>query len=835
MKNFRKVLALVLVVATLFSFAAMASAAGYKDAADVSETYAQAVDVLSAVGVLNGYEDGSFKPTADISREEMAKMIAVLANAGDDVSTLYATACTFADVAKDRWSASYVAYCAKTGIVAGRSATTFDPYGKVTGLETAKMLLVVLGFSAEEQGYIGADWKINVLRDAKNIGLLDGFAAGYDVDAAISRQEAAHMMLNALMTKVVVGVLSDNIIKVTNAVYKQWQGATLIDANKKGLVNLYGNVVVSSTTLWEALYGGNLLINTTSARDCYGRPAVKWSWKDAKGKVTEIGTYPATPVWSSNDTNLTAVRTEVKSYVSGITKWSVYSDGKYLGSTLPDTIGGKGAVVEIYVIGTEMTIVEINTYIGRVGQMNTAKGTFKLLKADGTVEKAAASNDYGFKPADEDTIVLYWLCGDADGVHTVEVAEPTTITLHAVRSALHEFCDSNEKVYKYAKKYVGEELAGTNVGKDFDLYTDKFGNVLLALPVDYTTYGVSVLVANTAKGVNPVATNPGVWGWTSYVAKFVDFEANPAVSDEITVDRDAFVLDNGSTNPHDILVTYKDGKDGARLEVEPATTATGTGYKLNKATGAITNLNLAGNDATQYLLRVFNHKTGVYEYKYFDGKEAIDATYKLDNLQYFAGARYLSYVYAEADYAETSNLAFVLKPYTDETWVGHVDTTGTPKTYYLYKAYVNGEEALVAYDAPLSENTGCMKVYKAEYVLIQAETHDQLPIYMATTKVMESVGTDFIIKGNELTWREDGRVLGAADMAADAKIVVVTDRTPIDGVVSTDILEGYDELVDYLGVHGWDKTQTYGWYTVDANGDVNLLYLYVVALADAAE
>ena len=238
MKNFRKVLALVLVVATIFSFTAMASAAGYKDAADVSSTYAQAVDVLSAVGVLNGYEDGSFKPTSDISREEMAKMIAVLANAGDDVSKLYATACTFADVAKDRWSASYVAYCAKTGIVAGRSATTFDPYGKVTGLETAKMLLVVLGFSAEEQGYVGADWKINVLRDAKNVGLLNGFEAGYDVDAAITRQEAAHMMLNALMTKVVVGVLSENIIKVTNAVYKEWDGATLIDASKKGLVNL---------------------------------------------------------------------------------------------------------------------------------------------------------------------------------------------------------------------------------------------------------------------------------------------------------------------------------------------------------------------------------------------------------------------------------------------------------------------------------------------------------------------------------------------------------------------------------------------------------------------
>ena len=349
---------------------------------------------------------------------------------------------------------------------------------------------------------------------------------------------------------------------------------------------------------------------------------------------------------------------------------------------------------------------------------------------------------------------------------------------------------------------------------------------------------MAVLRANSAKGTDPVTTEPGKTVWTKYVAKFIDFEANPAVSDYITTDKATFELDV-TTNPtvangHDILVTYTEGKDGARLKAVAATEAEGWGYYLNEATGRIDGLNKAGNDNTQYLLRVFNHKTGVYEYKYFDGKEAIDATYLLDNLQYIANGRYLTYVYAEADYAVTSSLAFVMNFYTDETWVGHVDTTVTPATYHLYKAYVNGEEALVAYDDLLPEDFE-MQVFEANYVLIQAETHDQLPIYMATTKVMESVGTDFIIKGNELTWREDGRVLGAADMAADAKIVVVTDRTPIDGVVSTDILEGYDDLVDYLGVHGWDNTRTYGWYTVDGNGDVNLLYLYVVALAHAQE
>ena len=60
MKNFRKVLALILVVATLFSFVAMASAKSaseYTDYADVK--YVEAVDVLTALGIINGY-DGKY-------------------------------------------------------------------------------------------------------------------------------------------------------------------------------------------------------------------------------------------------------------------------------------------------------------------------------------------------------------------------------------------------------------------------------------------------------------------------------------------------------------------------------------------------------------------------------------------------------------------------------------------------------------------------------------------------------------------------------------------------------------------------------------------------------
>ena len=109
MKNFRKVLALILVVATLFSFVAMASAktlADYSDAADVQ--YKEAVDVLTAIGVIDGIS-GDFKPGATLTRAQAAKIIAVFNNGDTEINKLYASANPFTDVAEGHWAESFIA------------------------------------------------------------------------------------------------------------------------------------------------------------------------------------------------------------------------------------------------------------------------------------------------------------------------------------------------------------------------------------------------------------------------------------------------------------------------------------------------------------------------------------------------------------------------------------------------------------------------------------------------------------------------------------------------------------------------------------------------------
>ena len=77
-KWFSIVLALVLVVAMVMAFATVSSAA-FTDAASITKT--EAVDVLSTLGVIKGYEDGSFKPEGTVTRAEMAKMIKKYPNA----------------------------------------------------------------------------------------------------------------------------------------------------------------------------------------------------------------------------------------------------------------------------------------------------------------------------------------------------------------------------------------------------------------------------------------------------------------------------------------------------------------------------------------------------------------------------------------------------------------------------------------------------------------------------------------------------------------------------------------------------------------------------------
>ena len=190
----KKVLALVLAFACAFTM--FAGAASFTDEADISENNRDAVELLTTLKIIKGYEDGSFDPEGTVDRAEMAKMIYTIRNGGnDDASAHVGNTTSFTDIS-GHWAEGYIKYLQNTGIVAGKSATKFDPDAQVTTAEAMKMALALAGYDEVNAGLTGIDWQKNTLTYATTIGLTDNVNSA--MSAGCSRQDAAQILANCL-------------------------------------------------------------------------------------------------------------------------------------------------------------------------------------------------------------------------------------------------------------------------------------------------------------------------------------------------------------------------------------------------------------------------------------------------------------------------------------------------------------------------------------------------------------------------------------------------------------------------------------------------------------
>ena len=209
MRNFKKILSLVLCMAMMLSVMVVGAGAAFKDQEKIVNT--EAVDVCAALNIINGYTDGSFKPEGTITRAEACKMICVALNGGKEpVLGTNATA-TFTDI-KGHWAEKYIEYCVSEGIVAGIGGGKFNPNGNVTGSQFAKMLLIALGFNAQHAQFLGNAWEVNVNVKATQKGLYEDLET-MDPAVALTRDNAAQMVWNALQALTVeydYTLVSDN-------------------------------------------------------------------------------------------------------------------------------------------------------------------------------------------------------------------------------------------------------------------------------------------------------------------------------------------------------------------------------------------------------------------------------------------------------------------------------------------------------------------------------------------------------------------------------------------------------------------------------------------------
>ena len=311
MKNLKKVLALVLAVVMIMSVVTVASAKTYTDV-KATDNYADAIDILSNLKILDGFKDGdsySFKSGDPFTRAQAAKIVAIIHNAAtngkiqdqDAISALYSNAQNnkFVDC-NNSWALPFINYCRITGLADGMTATTYEPNRYVTGVQFLKLMLTTLNFDTNKEGYTGTGWDVNVLNRANEVGLTAGLKEGWKAIAPITRGEAAQVLYNALQAYLVeYGQLVKNNYDKTDKYYK-----TAFISNEQ--------VAKSGFTL-----AAKMGISITRTTDKFRRPGYTWScgaWTDFymdtpkaeyKTAVTECEILKAMGVAENDDTPVT--------------------------------------------------------------------------------------------------------------------------------------------------------------------------------------------------------------------------------------------------------------------------------------------------------------------------------------------------------------------------------------------------------------------------------------------------------------------------------------------------------------------------------------------------
>ena len=103
--------------------------------------YAAAVNWAASVGVVNGYEDNTFRPNTAITREQLATMLMnYSAWKGEDVSAR-ADLSTYSDAATiSSWANDVMQWAVAEGLISGMTEDTLQPQGNATRAQVAAIL-----------------------------------------------------------------------------------------------------------------------------------------------------------------------------------------------------------------------------------------------------------------------------------------------------------------------------------------------------------------------------------------------------------------------------------------------------------------------------------------------------------------------------------------------------------------------------------------------------------------------------------------------------------------------------------------------------------------------
>ena len=381
----KKFLSMVLALVMAMSLVTVsAGAKDFNDSDKISDiAYEEAVNVMSEMGIIDGYNDGNFQPQGTLTRGAAAKIIACMMLGKTTAEALGTQAAPFKDVPVGSTFAGYIAYCVESGIIDGYSDGTFRPGNTLTGFAFLKMLLTALGYDSAIEGYANnANWTVNVAGRAKQVGLLDGNDEFVGTKAA-TREEACLYAVNALQATLVEysdkgGSISVGDITInTGASNATYVTSNVYDA-ATSINDTTDNVKNGWTVEFAEKYQPDLALKDTT--DVFGRPAHTWTWKKA-----EIGTYVEydkmvgeyTEKITGRDlvdllTKATIDDNDVFVYIDGEDNDAVNTsifDATDMVKANTETIGdtGNGVLTQVFLdtVEDEITVAIINTYLAK--------------------------------------------------------------------------------------------------------------------------------------------------------------------------------------------------------------------------------------------------------------------------------------------------------------------------------------------------------------------------------------------------------------------------------------------------------------------------------------
>lgn len=455
MRNLKKVLALVLALVMTMSLVTIANAADFSDSDEIS--YEEAVDVMTAIGVIEGLDTGAFNPTGTLTREQAAAIICRMM-LGDNADKLGTTTTSFKDVASTRWSASYISYCASLGIIAGNGDGTYSPAGTLTGYAFAKMLLGALGYKADVEGFVGAGWNLKVAAMASKAGLLNDLQS-FVGSEPITREEAAQMALNTVKATLVeyngttIDVSSgDANVTIGNTQYS-YVTSNNGSINKNIDSTTQGNSAAYYTLEFGEQHFPNLKLVSTNTTDDFGRPANQWSLSNVTiGKYAKVAAFEYTAAASGATTAEKVKNMGLKDYrVAADTYAMVNGETGAKISSVNDipALSGNGVQLLVYTSDTTADlithVVVIKTQLMQIDRINETAKLVSLKKVDTDVDNSSAFGKT-IKAVDEDNdcyealasmkaddYVLVTYIKDGNDYVATSVAAPTVVTGNLTR------------------------------------------------------------------------------------------------------------------------------------------------------------------------------------------------------------------------------------------------------------------------------------------------------------------------------------------------------------------------------------------------------------------